>query len=129
MQQLISLVRLAHKYQGDKLLTECVSRLKVEFPTQLALFQQLYPPRVAVSIIHGRAPLVKNLDDMVNLINNALDLGIECILPCAYYLLLIKFKPQVRLRVHYSFPVADFSSCGYRKLLALSSSPTVHKSS
>lgn len=95
-QQLLSLARLAHKYQGDKLLAECVNRLKVEFPTKLVEFQKLYPPHQIPSIINGRTTLAQNIHDFIALVNGALELDIECILPCAYYLLLVTFTPEVR---------------------------------
>ena len=93
---------MSHKYDVSYLHVRAVHHLASHFPATLDGFRRLYPPRIPnprdatpASMIRGRQAMSLHFHDLIAIINLAEELEIECILPCAYYLLMINFEPAV----------------------------------
>jgi hypothetical protein len=96
MDTFFSLMRLGKKYLCDDVFNTCLDRLPMELPITLEAFDNASPLR----FLDGDRPYIRNSGTLIKVINQSVDLGIECVLPCAFYLMMTHFQLQVRLAKH-----------------------------
>lgn len=93
---LCSLMRHAQRHHFQSLLITCIRRLQKDLPISLDAFVRVHPSRRERERHElGGTPLTSTAESLFTIINMALELNFECLLPCAYYLILSRMPLEV----------------------------------
>lgn len=110
---LFILMKLAQKYAQDDLYDSYIKRLEAELIRIFSDCEKLYkviPKRELERHGYSHSQLLPSLarrkDELINLVNYAVDLDIQSILPVAYYVVMTHFTTEVSVPSDlYSFTV------------------------